>query len=222
MARERHFHQQLDDLKLEVLQMAAMVEGNLAKAVRALLDRDAGAAEQVIEADKNVNLKECRINEATLKLLALDQPMAKDLRFLVGTLRVVSQLERIGDQAVGISRRTIILSGRPALPFNPLLEQLAEVSREMVASAVKAYADQNPDLASGVCEMDNQADDLNDKIIRNLIEYMINESPVVERGVRTIFIASSLERVADLATNIAEAVIFIVEGVDVKLDCCDK
>lgn len=218
---ESRFHQELENLKMTVLQMAALTERALEKSIKALFERNAELAKEVIEDDKQINLLEVEVDRYSLKLLALDQPMARDLRFIVGSMRTAIDLERIGDQAVNIAERALFLSGRPPLPPNHAMDQLADVALDMLKSVIAAFVNQNTTQAYDVCQMDDNADELNVIILTNLIDYMVNEVPAVERSVQTIIAARCLERAADNATNIAESVIFIVKGVNIKHHCED-
>ena len=219
MEIRRRFSQELEDLKLEVLRMAALTESALAKALQALFERDSDIAEEVVEGDQEIDLLEMEIDRRCLRTLALDQPMARDLRFIIGCMRVCINLERIADQAVNIAERALYLNERPALPHQPLMEQLATTSVDMLKRAVSAFNDGKTRQASEVCQMDDTADELNLKILKHFIDYIIDEVKSVDRAVNTIIISRCLERCADLSTNIAEAVVFIVEGVDIKHYC---
>ena len=219
MEIRRRYSQELDDLKLEVLRMAALTESALTKALRALFERNSDMAEEVVEGDQEIDLLEVEIDRRCLRLLALEQPMARDLRFIVGCVRVCVNLERIADQAVNVAEKALYLNERPALPHQPLMEQLATTSVDMLNRAVSAFNDGKTSLASEVCQMDDTADELNLRILKHFIDYIIDEVKSVDRAVNTIIISRCLERCADLATNIAEAVVFIVEGVEIKHYC---
>lgn len=219
MEIRRRFSQDLEDLKIEVLRMGAWTESALRRALQALLERDSDLAAEVIEGDQEIDLLEVEIDQRCLRLLALDQPMARDLRFIIGCMRVCTNLERIADQAVNIAERALYLNQRPALPHQPLMEQLATISVDMLRRATSAFSDGETSQASEVCQMDDRADELNLNILRHLIDYMIGEVQAVDQAVNTIIISRCLERCADLATNVAEAVVFIVEGVDIKHYC---
>ena len=219
MEIRRRYSQELDDLKLEVLRMAALTESALTKALRALFERNSDMAEEVVEGDQEIDLLEVEIDRRCLRLLALEQPMARDLRFIVGCVRVCVNLERIADQAVNVAERALYLNERPPLPHQPLVEQLATTSVDMLKRAVSAFNDGKSSLASEVCQMDDTADELNLKILKHFIDYIIDEVKSVDRAVNTIIISRCLERCADLATNVAEAVVFIVEGVEIKHYC---
>jgi len=202
-----------------ILQMAALTERALEKSIKALMERNTQLADEVIEGDKEINMLEVDVDRQSLRLLALDQPMARDLRAIIGCMRIAVDLERIGDQAVNIAERALFLSTRPALPANPALEQLAQVALDMLRMVVQAYVTENSQQATEVCELDDAADELNVHVLKDLLEYMVHEVPAVERSVQTIIAARCLERVADQTTNIAESVIFISKGVNIKHHC---
>ena len=219
MEIRKRFSQEMDDLKLEVLRMAALTENALTKALRAFFERDSDMAEEVVEADEEIDLLEVDIDKRCLRLLALEQPMARDLRFIIGCMRVCINLERIADQAVNIAERALYLNQRPALPHQPLMEQLAVTSVDMFKKAVSSFNTGNTQQASEVCHMDDAADELNLKILRHFVDYMVAEVRAVERAVYSIIVSRCLERCGDHATNVAEAVVFIVEGVEIKHHC---
>ena len=213
---ESRFHKELDQLKMKVLQMAALTEKALDRALQALFERNSDLAQEVIDKDHAIDLLDVEIDKLILRLLALGQPVARDLRFIIGCMRVSINLERLGDQAVNVAERALHLNQRPALAPQPLLEQLAAISLDMFRKSISSFVDGNVDLARDVCRMDDKADDLNVQILRHSVDYMVSEVRVVERAVLLIIISRCLERVADHATNICEASIFIVKGVDIK------
>jgi phosphate transport system protein len=219
MEQRAHFSQKLEELKMLVLRMAALSEKAVHNAIKGMFELDGELAEEVINHDCDINNLEDEIDRFVVETLALDQPMATDLRFLVGVSRITINLERLGDEAVNLAHRTLFLATRPPLPFNQKMEMLAETAKNMVSLAVKAFVDRDVKLAEKVCVMDNEADDLNIKLLKEYISSMVTETRIVERGVHSILSARHLERVADLATNISESVIFIVEGVNVKHRC---
>ena len=151
MPAPTHFHQELANLRINVLEMAAHAEKALEKATTALLTRDAELAQDVINHDELINELECVIDEKSLRMLALEQPVAKDLRFIVGCMRTIVNLERIGDEAVNIAERALILSHRPALPFNHILEELSNLCLEMLRSSINAFKEEDPEMAQKVC-----------------------------------------------------------------------
>ncbi|MEM5787690.1 MAG: phosphate signaling complex protein PhoU [Syntrophobacteraceae bacterium] len=216
---ESRFHIDLEQLKMIILRMATLTEHALDKSVRALVERDDELAEDVLRGDKEINLLEVEVDRCSLRLLALDQPMARDLRFIIGCMRIAVDLERIADQAVNIAQRAIFLNSRPPLPTNKTIEELAETAIDMLRMVIASFINQNADLAMDVCKMDDSADELNYRILKDMMAYMATESPAVERSVSTIIAARCLERAADQATNIAESVIFIVRGVNIKHHC---
>ena len=216
---EDKFHSDLEQLKMSILKMATLAEKALEKSVKALLERDDQLAEEVVDRDREIDMLEVEVDRHALRLLALDQPMARDLRFIVGSLRIAVELERIGDQAVNIAQRARILNSRPPLPRNNALEELADTALDMLRTVISSFVNQDPDIATEVCKMDDVADELNYRILKDALAFMANESPVVERSVQTIIAARCLERAADQTTNIAESVIFMVKGVNIKHHC---
>ena len=219
MEIRRRYSQELDDLKLEVLRMAALTESALTKALQALFERNSDLAEEVVNGDQEIDLLEVEIDRRCLRLLALEQPMARDLRFIIGCMRVCVNLERTADQAVNIAERALYLNQRQQLPYQPLVEQLATIALEMLKKSISAFSNARVSEAAEVCAMDDAADELNEKILRHFIDYMVSEVRAVERAVYSIIVSRCLERCGDLATNVAEAVVFIVEGVDIKHYC---
>ena len=216
---ESRFHQELEELRMMILQMAALTERALQNSLQALLERNTQLADEVVDGDQEINMLEVYVDRQSLRLLALDQPMARDLRFIIGCMRIAVDLERIADQAVNIAQRAQFLSSRPPLPPNPAIEQLGEVAKDMLRTVLQAFVNENSDQAMEVCQMDDIADDLNVRILKDLLEYMGQDVPAVERSVQTIIAARCLERVADQTTNIAESVIFINKGVNIKHHC---
>ncbi len=219
MEQRAHFSKKLEDLKVMVLRMAAMSESAVHKSIKAYLEGDADLAEDVIVGDDVINDMEDDIDNFSLELLALDQPMAVDLRTIIGAQRITVNLERLGDEAVNLAHRAMFLSTRPPMPHNPKMESLAATATLMLSNSLKSYVDEDVPLAGDVCRMDDKADDLNIGILRQLVSEMVTETRIVERGVHAIIGARHLERIADLATNVAESVVFIVEGTSMKHSC---
>jgi phosphate transport system protein len=216
MVQRVHFTKKLEELRLLLLRMASLAEVAVHNAVKAFLANESDLAESVIMGDNEINQLEDTIDKLTLELLAQDQPVARDLRFIIGAMRVTVNLERLGDEAVNLGHRALFLSTRPPLPFNQKMERLCDVAKKMLADALKAFVENDIRLAEEVIASDSQADELNMKLLRDYVNDMVSESRVVERAVHCIMAARHLERVGDLSTNIAEAVIFIVEGESVK------
>jgi phosphate transport system protein len=210
---------ELEKLKMTILEMAALTEKAMDKSLRALFQRDVELAKEVMGKDQQINLLEVEVDRFCLRLLALDQPMARDLRYIVGCMRIAIDLERIADQAVNIAERAVFLSSRPPLPPNPALEQLAETAMDMLRTVIDAFGKQSVERANDVCQMDDSADESNVAVLKSLLDYMVKEVPAIERSVQTIIVSRCLERVADQSTNIGENVIFMVQGVNVKHHC---
>jgi phosphate transport system protein len=219
---ETRFSSGLEDLQMIILQMAALAEKALEKATRALLERNDDLAREVLSDDRQIDMLELDVDRHSLRLLALGQPMARDLRFIIGALRIAVELERIGDQAVNIARRALSLNSRPPLRRNSALEELADTALDMLRTVISSFVNQNTDIATDVCKMDDVADELNSRILKDSLAYMASEAPAVERSVQTINAAKCLERAADQTTNIAESVIFIVKGVNIKHRCQER
>lgn len=217
---ETHFHAELDKMRVKVLEMAAYTQKAIEDACRALLTRDADLAQKVIDGDAVINQLECEIDDMSLRLLALAQPMAVDLRCIVGITRVSINLERVGDEAVNIAEKAMFLSTRPPLPFTSQLKELSDTAMDMFRASITAFREGDPDLGREICRWDSQCNSFDVQVIKDLVNYMSKEAPAVERAVSTILTSRSLERVGDLSTNIGEAVVFIVEGVSIKHRIC--
>ncbi|MBU1001761.1 MAG: phosphate signaling complex protein PhoU [Proteobacteria bacterium] len=216
---ETQFHKNIHELRMKILHMAAYAERAVSDACIALIDKDIELAEQVIEKDAEINAIELDIDEFSLLLLARDQPVARDLRFITGCRRAVIDLERIGDEAVNIAEKTIYLSKLPEVPHNPMLQELVDTAQDMLRTSVEAFKEENAEMAIDVCRMDNKADELNVRILKKTMDDMVTEVTGVRRAVNTILASRSLERIGDLSTNIAETTIFIAEGISVKHNC---
>lgn len=216
---DNRFRKELEQLKMTILEMAALTDQALKKAIRAFFDQNTVLANEVIDGDSKINLLDVEVDRQSLRLLALDQPMAKDLRFIVGCMRISVELERIADLAAGVARRALFLSDRPPLPRNAALEQLADTALSMLHTVIEAFVRLNVEEANKVCKMDDTADALNLAVLKSLLNYMVLEVPAVERSVQTIIAARYLERIADQVTNIAESIVFIVAGLNIKHHC---
>ena len=213
---ERQFDQELNILKEDLLKMASLAEDAIAKSIKALVERDLTLAQEVIDRDREINLLEIEINNQCLKLLALKQPMAVDLRFITSAMKIVSHLERIADQAVNISQRTLELLKQPLL--KPLIDipRMAKLAQEMVITSIDSLVNKDSLLAKRIGGRDNLVDDLNDQIFRELLTYMIEDPRTIKRAIELILVGRHLERIADLATNISEEVVFILNGKNIK------
>lgn len=206
------FQHDLEKLKVDVLTIFHQAREAVGKSRQALLGRDETVAREVIDGDEDIDALECAIDAEILRLLALNQPVARDLRFIVGGMRMVVGIERIGDEAAGIAARALGMLDRQPLPRSLLLEELFDFALESMDKAARAFADGNPELARELCVDSEDALELNIRIFKEMTEYMIAESRTVERAVQMCFVAHALKRVCDQCSNIAESVIFIAEG----------
>ena len=204
--------QKIENIKKDLIFMANEVEDAIYKALKALEKQDRKAAEEIIEADKKIDMQEVNIEDQILSLLALQQPVAIDLRFLVGALKMNNDLERIGDHAVNIAKTLIKLAGRPYLKPLEDIPQMGKIARTMLHDAVHAFINRNSDLARDVCVRDDVVDRLYYKVVNHVIHVLQNEKERVEDGIDLISVARDLERVADLATNLGEDVVFMKEA----------
>ncbi len=216
---ETHFHSQLNELKVKVLHMAALTERSIEKAIKGYRDSDPLIAKQVIDSDIEVNKMECEIDEACLKLLALDQPVASDLRLIIGCMRMIIDLERIADEAVNICEQVIFLARAVKEPMPKLVEELSDVVLSMFRQAVEAFKTQDVELASSVCTQDTEADQLNARYLKESVNFLNSDCPNLEQFIHKLNISRSLERVGDQSTNLAEMIIFMVKGVSIKHHC---
>jgi len=213
---ERPFDEELKFLKERLMEMASRAEEQIALAIRGLKDRKEPLACQVLDREEAVNQLDIEIDEIAMRLLALRQPMATDLRFITSAMKIASDLERIGDLAVNIAERTLDLLTAPQL--KPLLDipRMALLAQEMVRDALNAFIAGDDKLAKDVCERDDRVDQLNDQVFRELLTYMMQDPGAIARAVDLILVGRHLERIADHATNIAEDVIYMVRGRTIK------
>jgi len=196
--------------------MGGIVEQRVSQAVLALMERRAELSDAVIEGDKEVNDLQIEIDDRCLKLLALQQPMASDLRLITSAMKINADLERIGDQAVNIAENANQLLSQP--PLKPLLDlpRMAEIAQQMTRDSLDAFVHRDSALARKVLERDDEVDQLKDQNFRVLLTYMMADPGTIERALGLILVSRNLERIADHATNIAEDVIFLVEAKDVR------
>jgi phosphate transport system protein len=217
----RHFDRELDALKQDLLRMAALAETAVSKSMLSVTHRDSDLARDVITDDIALNRMELAIEEQAFKLLALRQPVATDLRLTVAAMRIATELERIGDQAVNIAERALELNSNPPLELPIDIKVMADMALGMVRTSIDAFVNQDPKLAIQVCQRDVEVDILDDEYIQKILNCMIKESRWVTRLHHFIIIVRNLERIADLATNIAEDIVFIIEGRVIKHRCED-
>jgi len=209
---QRHFHDELDTLKQTLLAMGGLVEDQIRRVMRALLERDDALALEVIERDRQVNQYDVEVDEKCVELLALHQPAASDLRFITTAMKIVTDLERIGDQAVNIAQRAIELHQEPQLKPYVDLPRMAEMAQRMVKESLDAFVARDTALARAVCAEDEAVDALKEQIFRELLTFMMSDPRTIPRALRLILISRFMERVADHATNIAAMVVYMVEG----------
>jgi phosphate transport system protein len=212
----RHFHEELADVRSRVLEMAAMAEDLVRRAVAAVMERDLEKADAVIREDEELDAMEVELDEACINLLALHQPFARDLRMIMMIMRISNDLERVGDHAVNIAETVRHLEGRPPVERFPQLEEIARVAREMLSDALDAFVREDPDAAHEVCIRDDRADALHESLFRTLLTHMMEDPRRIGSSMSMILVSRNLERVADLATNVAEDVIYLVEGRTIK------
>jgi len=212
----RHFHDELSDLKSTLLAMSAEAQTALAAAVEALLQRDAAKASQVISGDHKIDALEVEIEDLVVKLLATQQPMAKDLRLLMAALKIANDLERVGDHAVNIAQSAERLLASPPIVPEPEIVEMARMARRMLSDALDAFVRADAQAGRAVCRRDDQVDGLHDSVFRILLTHMMETPHIISAAIELFLVSRNLERVADLATNIAEDVVFLVEGKSIK------
>jgi len=211
-----HFREELDELQRRLLEMAGLVESAIHQSVSALVERDDQLAKDVLWKEAQINQKDIEIDEFATRLLALYQPMARDMRFLTAAIKINGDLERMGDLAVNITERALALMKEP--PVKPLIDipRMADLAEAMVRKSLDALVKRDEQLARSVLLSDDEVDQLRDAVYKELVTFMQEESTTIPRAVDLMFIAHNLERIADHATNIAEDVLFLMKGIDVR------
>ena len=212
----RSYTRELEELRRSLVLMAGRVEDMIGSAVQAVVEEDTALARQVIEDDKAVNRDELDIDARCLQLLARWQPVASDLRFITLTLKMVTDLERIGDLAVNICDRVVELSSYPSAPISPRISRMGRCVRTMVRGAIEAFVQRDAALAAEVIDQDDEVDELYHTLFRQQLALMDAERRLVERGILIQSVAKYLERIGDHSTNLAEQVIFMVNGQDIR------
>jgi phosphate transport system protein len=212
----KQFDRELKTLKDKLLLMAAKVEERLADSVRCLVQRDQDLAKRTTESDRDINRLEMEVDELCVKIIALRQPAARDLRFITTALKIVTDLERCGDLAVNIAERAVELNSDEQLKPYIDLPKMSEATQAMLKDALDAFVNGDADKANSVLERDGKVDELFVQIFRELITYMMQDPRTIQRAIGLIFVAKHLERVADHATNIAEQAIYLAKGKDVR------
>jgi phosphate transport system protein len=218
----RHFHEELSAVKVRLLTMSGEAEAALGLSVEALLERDAEKARQVIRTDRIIDNMEMEIEEQCINLLALHQPMARDLRMLTSALKIANDLERVGDHAVNIAQSAERLAEARAIAPEPEIVEMARLSREMLSDALEAFIRGDAQGGRDVCLRDDKVDALHRSVFRILLTHMMEDPHTIGTGMELFLVSRNLERVADLATNIGEDVVFLVEGKTIKHHAEDR
>ncbi|MDA8085219.1 MAG: phosphate signaling complex protein PhoU [Nitrospiraceae bacterium] len=199
-------------LRENLLAMAGLVQTAIRESVRSLVERDTEAARTVIEGDRRINSYDVKIDEECIELIALRQPMGRDLRFLTTAMKITTDLERIADNAVNIAERALELDEEPILKPYIDIPRMAEISGEMVKDAIDAFLNEDTELAIRVIKQDDEIDDLNESVLMELTFVMTQDPGTVSRAMKVSYISKYLERIGDHATNIAEMVVYMVRG----------
>jgi phosphate transport system protein len=216
------FHQELDELRARLLRMGGLAEQAVDRACQAYLDRDLKRCQMVLEGETQINLAEREIDEMALDLLAMQQPMAVDLRFILAVTKINADLERVGDQAVNIAERVMDMVDLPKVDLPVDIARMSTAVSAMVRRALESFIEGKAELAQAVLEMDNVIDRMKDDAFITLVKLMNDRPEATRQALDTLLIARNLERVADHATNIAEDVIFWVRGADVRHNVPDE
>jgi phosphate transport system protein len=209
---QRHFDEELADLKTKLLRMAAQTEDQIDQALTALVTRDSALAREVITRDHQINALDVEIDEESIRLLALHQPAARDLRLVTTAMKIATELERISDLSENVSERVIELNEEPQLKPYIDIPMMGNMARGMVKQSIDAFVKEDAQLARKVLADDDYVDDLMEQLFRELLSFMLEDTRTISRAIRLSFIAKYLERMADHATNIAELVVYLVEG----------
>jgi len=210
------FDEELKRLKEKVLRMGGMVESAIKDAVHSLVERDNELAGRVIEEDHQINALDVEIDEDSIRLIALMQPKASDLRFITTAMKITTDLERMGDMAVNMAERALELNDEPILKPYIDIPKMSQIAQGMTRDALDAFVRKNKKLATDVIMRDDEVDDLKDQIFRELLTYMMSDPNTIERAMDLILVSRHLERIADHTTNIGEEVIFMVQGKDIR------
>jgi phosphate transport system protein len=219
MARQKE--QEIKALKERVLKMGSLVEDAIRKAVRSLVDRDRDLAISVIDGDAVINAHDVEIEEECIRFLAIWQPTGSNLRFVTTAIKIITDLERMGDLAVDICERGVELLDEPQLKPYIDIPRMAEASQKMLKDSLDAFVASDADLALTVCEADDYVDNLNHQIFNELLVFMLQDPKNISRAVRLTYITKYLERIADHATNIAEMVVYMVKGKVIRHMACE-
>jgi len=213
---DKKYEEELKRLREEILYMGGLVEDQIQKAVKSLVDRDSELARVIIERDHEVNRLDVEIDELCIKLLALHQPAGRDLRFITTGLKITTDLERIGDMAVNICERALELNQEAQLKPYIDVPRMARISQRMIRESLDAFVREDTELALKVCKDDDEVDQLNAQIFRETLTFMLENAQTISRATKISSVSKYLERIADHATNIAEMVIFMVKGKSIR------
>jgi phosphate transport system protein len=207
-----HFFQEMERLHRDIVSMCSTVEENISEAVNGLQNRSHGLAEELAVRDRDVNELDIRIEEECLKILALYHPVANDLRRVSAVLKIIGELERVGDLAVNIAERSASMAEHPDFPLPARLNEMARESLAMLHSSIDAYIEMDAQKAKDVCAQDDVVDELNVVLLDQLRQDMVDNPALIEPGMHLFSVIRHIERVADHATNIAEDVVYLIKG----------
>jgi phosphate transport system protein len=213
----RHFHDQLADLKARLVSMSQRAESLLDLAVDALLSRDAAKAAAVLAGDRQVDQLEVEVESMAVQLLALQQPLARDLRFIISAIKASSDLERVGDHAVNIAQSAQrLIEAKTDITPDTTIEEMARRSKQMLAQAIDAFVRADGGLGRAVCLMDDEVDQLNHALQRIVVTHILEDPKTISTALELLLVGRNLERVADLSTNIGEDAVYLAEGKQIK------
>jgi phosphate transport system protein len=213
---DKTYEEELTRLRTHILEMGGLVEDQIAQAIRALTERDEALSRATIERDHTVNRLDVEIDDLCIKLLALRQPAARDLRLITTGLKITTDLERIGDLAAHVAERALELSAE--LPIKPYIDlpRMADLASDLLHRSLDAFVREDAELALSVCASDDALDKLHAQLFRELVSFMVEDPKTISRAMRLLFVSKALERIGDHATNIAEMVIFMVHGRSIR------
>jgi phosphate transport system protein len=218
----KHFQEGLDELKATLVGMAGLAEEQVRKAMKALVERSTDLAEEVVEGDNAIDELEVQVDNMAISLLALQQPMARDLRFITMAMKVSNDLERVGDHAENIADAVQYMISAPPFPVLPEVEEMVRLATDMLADSLDAFVRADAASAREILLRDDRVDELHDNNFRILLTHMMEDPRKITAGMDLLLISGNVERIADLATNICEEVIFLVEGHSVKHNPPDR
>jgi phosphate transport system protein len=208
----RSYEEELRALEATILRMGGLAEGQLASAIEAVAKRDAELAQRTVQSDKQIDQIEHEVAEQTTRLLALRQPMAADLRQVIGALKLAGEIERIGDYAKNIAKHFLVVNRLPAPATGTLVQRMGQMVQEMIKDVLDAYSGKQPDRAIAVWKRDGDVDELYNTQFRALLTYMLEDSRTITACTHLLFIAKNIERIGDHATNMAETIHFVLTG----------